>query len=168
MSGLAKTTSCERRLAEAYCKLLRSIDWSDELVVAGIREGLNKFLSNAFLSMFPSVHKYHRTHLISRNALRQVETKNYRRLVYEHLVPKTNYIQRPCEERAIRGDLTVDSIEDLLRRYWRVATITKAEDERLHRRGMPTDWDGVNVLARYEAAGIKLIPNPYFGALTEA
>jgi hypothetical protein len=43
----------EQQIAEAYCKLLNSIDWSDKLLVARVREGLNKFLSNAFLSLFP-------------------------------------------------------------------------------------------------------------------
>jgi hypothetical protein len=30
---------------------------------------------------------------------------------------------------------------------------------------MPEGWDGVNVLARYDAQGLKLIPNPFFERL---
>jgi hypothetical protein len=154
--------SCEQQLADAYCKLLNCLDWSDPVMVAGIREGLNKFLSNAFLGMFPGTHKYHRTHLVSPAALRQLEAKDYRELVYEHVVPKSRYIQRPCEERAARGELTTAFVQALLEKYWRVATVTKAEDAQLHRFAMPDEWDGVSILARYQAAGVELLPNPYY------
>lgn len=150
------------RLAEAYCKFLAGIDWSDQLVVAGSQEGRNKFLSNAFLSLFPGLHKYHRTHLISEAALRQLTSKDYTELVCEHLVPKSRYIQRPCEELAARGELTTDFVRDILEKFWRLATITKTEDAKLRRSSMPANWDGYNVLARYEAAGIQLKPNPYY------
>lgn len=156
--------SYERQLAEAYCKLLSGIDWSDALLVAGLREGLNKFLSNAFLSLFPGIHKYHRTHLISLAALTQVEARDFSDLVYEHVVPKRPYIQKPCEELAERGELTVEFAHTVLEKYWRVATITKAEDLRLHRNAMPDGWDGENVLARYQSVGIVLQPNPYYPA----
>jgi hypothetical protein len=154
--------SHERQLAEAYCKLLNGIDWTDPLVVAGIREGLNKFLSNAFASMYPGVHKYPRTHLISAAALVQVDVKDYQNLVYEHLVPKNLYIQRPCEELAAEGRLTVDFVLALLEKYWRVATITKAEDSRLHPTKMPENWDGADLFARYNAVGIRLQLNPFY------
>jgi uncharacterized UPF0160 family protein len=156
--------SIETRLADAYCKFLAGIDWSDKLVVAGSQEGRNKFLSNAFLSMFPCVHKYHRTHLISEAALRQLESKNYEELVYEHLVPKSRYIHLPCEELAERRELTTEFVKAKLEKYWRLATITKSEDSKLHRLAMPENWDGINVLARYEAVGIQLQANPYYPA----
>jgi hypothetical protein len=156
--------STESRLADAYCKFLAGIDWNDDLVVAGSREGRNKFLSNAFLSLFPGVHKYHRTHLVSRMALEQLAAKNHRELVYEHLIPKSRYIQGPCEELAERGELTAEFVRSLLERFWRLATITKDEDLRLRRFAMPENWDGTNVFARYEAAGIELQPNPFYPA----
>ncbi len=153
-----------RKLAESYCKLLNSIDWTDELVVKGLKEGLNKFLSNAFASQshFQSMHKHHKTHLISSAALQQLKAKKYPGLRYEHLVPKQKYIQGPCEERAKKGELTVDFVEDLLNKHWEIATITKEEDELLHRTKMPVDWDGVNRRARYENAGIELQKNPFY------
>jgi len=41
-------TISHQRLAEAYCKFLNVIDWTDGILVKGFREGRNKFLSNAF------------------------------------------------------------------------------------------------------------------------
>jgi hypothetical protein len=154
----------EAQLAEAYCKFLSGIDWSDDLILAGSKEGRNKFLSNAFLSLSPGINKYHRTHLVSAAALRQLRLKSYSGLICEHVVPKARYIQSPCEELASRGELTTDFVTTLLKRYWRLATITAAEDAKLHRALMPQDWDGNNVLARYEAAGIGLQRNPYYPA----
>lgn len=154
--------STEFWLAEAYCKFLAGIDWTDELVVAGSREGRNKFLSNAFLSLYPRIHKYHRTHFISKQSHGQLLAGQYQELVCEHLVPKARYIQEPCERLAARGELTNEFVRIHLEKYWRLATITKGEDNRLQRRKMPDDWDGTSVLARYEAAGIVLLPNPFF------
>src|SRR4051812_16802766 len=97
-----------QKLAEAYCSLLTSIDWKNELIVNGLKEGLNKFLSNAFASQFPKKHKHHKTHKISIAALEQLKAENYQNLVYEHLVPKATYIQKPCEELAKDKKLTVE------------------------------------------------------------
>jgi hypothetical protein len=130
-------------------------------MVEGSREGRNKFLSNAFASQFPKRHKHHRTHLISSAALDQVNAKNFDALVYEHLVPKQKHIQGPCEARAREHNLTIEFVEDLLDRYWKVATITKTEDQRLSRT-MPGNWDGKNIKARYESVGIELQDNPHF------
>lgn len=81
--------------------------------------------------------------------------------MFEHLVPKSAYIQKPCEILAAKGLLTVEHVEDLLTRYWKLATITREEDRKLHSRKMPEDWDLCDVFARYKAAGIKLVPNQY-------
>jgi hypothetical protein len=152
-----------KKLAEAYYKLLTAIDWNDEILVKGLREGLNKFLSNAFASQFPKKHKHHKTHKISRAAKKQLDAKKYVGLRYEHLVPKQKYIQGPCEELAKRGELTVEYIVQLLDKYWFVATITKEEDDRLRRTSMHTGWDEENIFDRYEFAGIELLDNTYFG-----
>jgi hypothetical protein len=152
----------EERLSHSYHSLLVSIDWTDELIVKGLREGLNKFLSNAFASMFPGLHKYHRTHLVSQNALAQLRIRDYENLIYEHLVPKSYYIQQPSEQLAMQGKLTVYDIHELLKKYWKIATITVAEDALLHRRRMPPNWDEIDPLARYRAVGIELELNPYF------
>ena len=39
-----------RRLAKAYRSLLTKLDWSDPLIAVGLREGRNKFLTNAYLN----------------------------------------------------------------------------------------------------------------------
>lgn len=152
----------EPKLARAYHKLLTALDWQDDILINGLRKGLNKFLSNAYLTSFPGIHKYHTTHLVSALALAKLQRKEYKGLVFEHLVPKKIHLQKDCEDRAKAGTLTVGYIEKQLRAYWCLATITKDEDERLERHRMPSDWDGESITARYDAAGIKLIPNPYF------
>jgi hypothetical protein len=65
---------------------------------------------------------------------------------------------------AQRGELDADFVRLRLEKFWRLATITRLEDARLHRLSMPDDWDGENALARYEAAGILLQPNPFYPA----
>lgn len=155
------------RLARAYFKLLSSVDWADPVLVKGLQEGLNKFLSNAHLSLVPGVNKYHKTHYISRAALAQARGGTYRGLVWEHLVPKHQYIQQPCQRAAREGQLTIPFIENLLQRYWCLATITREEDRILSTTTMPDEWDTVDVFARYAAAGIELVPNPFLPALCE-
>jgi len=152
----------ERELARAYYKLLSALDWQDDILIAGLREGLNKFLSNAYLSCFRGAHKYHKTHFVSLKALDKLQRKDYKGLVFEHLVPKRNHLQKVCEERAAEGTLTIDFIEDLLKRYWWLATVTKEEDATIPKFTMPNDWDGKAILARYESVNIKLVDNPFF------
>jgi hypothetical protein len=152
------------RLARAYFKLLTAIDWDDAVLVAGLREGLNKFLSNAHLAQFRGRNKYHKTHFITEAARSRVETDKRGGLIWEHLVPKTVYVQEPCEREARRGTLTVEFVRERLQKSWCLATVTVEEDRRLSRLKMPLDWDGVNVRARHESMGIHLIPNPYFEA----
>ena len=168
--GSTKMTADDfhQNLANAYFKVLSSTDWTDPVVVAGLREGLNKFLSNAHLAFFKGVNKYHKTHWMSQGALEQLERHDYRDLVWEHLVTKTSYIQGPCERSARQGTLTIEFIEELLDKYWHLATITKQENRMLHPLLMPNEWDRENIFARYESVGIKLIPNPFFRKLCES
>ena len=154
------------KLARAYFKLLSSIDWEDPILVSGLQEGLNKFLSNAHLASFRGHNKYYKTHFVSQRALHQLESPPHRGLVWEHLVPKGLYIQGPCERQARARTLTLDFIHDRLQNFWYLATITSDEDRRLPRVTMPLDWDGSSILARYEAVGLTLIPNPFFEGLT--
>ncbi|HVL69287.1 MAG TPA: hypothetical protein VM364_18665 [Vicinamibacterales bacterium] len=150
------------QLAAAYFKLLTAIDWQDAVLVAGLREGLNKFLSNAHLALYRGRNKYHKTHFITPAAQDRISAGVYSDLVWEHLVPKTAYIQEPCEREARAGTLTVDAIRQRLDRFWWLATVTREDDRLLHRLRMPPDWDGSNVRARYEAVGLVLLPNPHF------
>lgn len=149
-------------LARAYFKVLRAVDWNDPLVVGGLREGLNKFLSNAHLAYFRGKNKYHKTHWISQAALIQIQSNSFTKLVFEHIVPKNVYIQSPCETRARNGTLTLDFILETLKQHWQLATVTADEDKKLARRVMPVGWDGKDMLARYRDVGVTLLPNPYF------
>ena len=153
------------KLARAYFKLLSAIDWEDPILVSGLREGLNKFLSNAHLASFRGHNKYYKTHFISERALQQLENGQRRDLIWEHLVPKRPYIQEPCEREAHTRTLTLDFIRDRLYKFWFLATITSDEDRPLTRGRMPDGWDGSNILARYEQTGLTLIPNPFFARL---
>lgn len=143
------------KVANAYFKLLNSIDWKDDLLLSGLREGLNKFLSNAFLKI-NSRHKYHQADFYSKEAIQKILNDDYINLVYEHMVPKTKYIQQPCESKARTGELTLDIVLDLLERYWKIAVVTKDEDSKLERSRMPAGWDKTDVRARYVSAGVLL------------
>jgi hypothetical protein len=148
-------------MAERYAVLLNSIPWQDEYYVEAMQEGLNKFLSNLHLYLYGRRNKYHKTHYVSPSALLKMESDDYSGLVFEHMVPKDAYIQKPCEVLAQQAPINVEFILDLLGRYWSIATITAEEDRKLNKNEMPDDWDGINVFYRYEQAGIMLIRNPY-------
>jgi len=147
------------KIAEAYYKLLLKIDWEDPIFMNGIREGLNKFLSNAYLKSYPT-HKYLKGDFYSTNAKKQIESGNVKGLIFEHMVPKSEYIQKPCEKIAEKKDeqLTIDFIKDLLYKYWWIAIVTKEENALLMKNKMPSDWDQANIHARYDAEKIELIP----------
>ena len=134
-----------------------AIPWEEELVVHGIREGLNKFLSNAYLSMSPKC-KHGSAHFYSLNALSAMKNGDKRGLVFDHMVPKTEYIQRPCEKAARENRLTIEYIKDKLDNYWKIAVITAAENRLLSSTKMPKCWDGIDYKARYTLANIALLP----------
>ena len=143
------------KITEAYYKLLNSLDWNDEILIIGLREGLNKFLSNAHLKL-ANKHKYLQGDFYSKRAAEKIQSGDFNDLVYEHMIPKTKYIQRPCEEKAKNKDLTIEFIESILNRYWKIAIVTKEEDKKLSR-SLPKDWDQVDIFIRYKLAGIELI-----------
>ena len=72
------------------------------------------------------------------------------------MVPKSKYIQRPCEKLAKNGMLKIDDVTDLFNKYWKIAIITKEEDKLISSKSMPDDWDNVCIYARYNKAGITL------------
>lgn len=147
-------------IANAYYCLLTSLDWNNELLLIGLKEGLNKFLSNLFLKQ-GGKHKYLHADFYSHKALERVKSGIYSDLVFEHMVPKQKYIQEPCIARAKTGVITAEYILDLLRRYWKIAIITKEEDKLLLSRQMPKDWDGINIFYRYQVAKITLVQSPF-------
>jgi len=147
-------------VSAAYYRFLNSIDWTDDIVVAGLREGLNKFLSNAFIYLVKKesgLNKYQQADWVSVEAKAFLEKNQKTSLVYEHMVPKQRYIQKPCEMAAKTGHLSLGFVEKILMRYWRIAVVTKDEDMRLSRSKMPDNWDGVDIFARYKMAGISLV-----------
>jgi hypothetical protein len=143
------------KVTKSYFKLLSGIDWSDELLVAGIKEGLNKFLSNAVLSATKGS-KYLKGDYVSSGAKKQIDSGDLTGLVFEHMVPKQRYIQELCVERAKAGSLSETFVDDLLKKYWSIAIITREEAKRLHPTRMPDDWNHDSIFARYAAANIDL------------
>ena len=125
--------------------------------MSGIREGLTKFLSNAFLKS-NGTNKYYQGDYYTYSALDRMEKGITSGLVYEHMVPKSQYIQKPCEERAKKKSLSEDYVLDLLNRYWKIAIVTKEEDAKLARTKMPDDWDAEDIRLRYDNERIKLVP----------
>jgi hypothetical protein len=144
-------------ISKAYYKFLKSIDWKDEILQLGLHEGLLKFLSNAYLGI-NETNKYFLGDYYSKNAIRKINAKDFSGLIFEHMVPKQEYIQNPCIEKAKNNLLTEKYIIDLMKMYWKIAVITKIENSKLASRKMPDTWDGRNIFCRYENAKVKLIP----------
>ena len=155
-----------QRMAKAYYKLLSML--KDELAAEGdikdgLNEGLTKFLSNLEIKLNRSKEG---TNYVSAKAKAKLQDGDKTGLVFEHIVPKTKYIQEPCVLAAIKGQFangekfSEEAVRQLLERYWLIALITKEEDDTLTNLGlqkkMPGDWDGTDVFARYKAAGISL------------
>jgi len=80
-------------------------------------------------------------------------------LVYDHAVP-FKYLQT---ELLNLSDATIVSVRNVLSQFATVLLITKEEDAILnsagYRHDMPENWDGIDHLARYRAAGITLEEN---------
>jgi hypothetical protein len=144
-------------IANAYTEILMTLDLTNPVIFKGLKEGLNKFLSNAYLSSKQG-NKYEKGHYYSQEAYRKIKAREFTDLVFEHMVPKHKYIQKPCVEKAIKKELKENDVYDLLERYWKIAIITKEEDKKLVGRSMPKGWDGEDIFLRYKLAGIQLIP----------
>lgn len=145
-------------MADAYTAFLNGFPWEMPLAYEGGREGINKFIKNAFLGAFRG-NKYRKAPLATPAAAQRLTIGLTTGLVLEHVVP-TVLLQRPAEQAARSAQLTREFVLSWLRRYWVTATVTKDEDRRLIRDQMPDRWDGVDVFARYRQAGMALMPNP--------
>lgn len=148
------------RLAKAYFNVLQAIDLNNNDISSGIKEGLNKFLSNLAIHI-QGKYKITSADYISNNALLQIQHGNNANLVYEHMVPKQKYIQMPCITQTKAGCLTYEYVYNLLSKYWYIAIITRDEDNKLNklnlRQNMPNNWDFTDIFARYVNANIQLI-----------
>jgi hypothetical protein len=150
-------------MAETYYKYLQTLDFDNEYFMAGANEGKRKFLANLHIHLInkglPRGWKERRysTDYVTKDALEVLKRKSCAGLVYEHMVPKTKYIQEICEVRAREKTLTEKIVFELLDTYLWTATVTVEEDERLNKVAMPDGWDLNNIMAQYEQVGIVLI-----------
>lgn len=155
-------------MSKAYYKLLDML--KDELekdsdIVDGLKEGLRKFLSNLEIKLNKTDEW---ADYISLSAKARIASGDKTKLVYDHVVPKTRYIQKYCMKAAVTGQFengekfSEAAIKGFLERYWKVTVITKEEDDKLTHAGlrekMPKDWDGKDLFARYKAVGITVEP----------
>lgn len=157
--------SLNREMANAYANLLNALyPYLDQKsFFAGIKEGLNKFLSNYSIKAQIG-DKYRQGHFYSELAVNKLMSKERGGLIYEHMVPKEEYINSVCIKGLLeKKRITPDFIENLLEKYWKIAIITQDEDTKLPKMKMPQNWDGVDIFARYKEAGINLIPREETG-----
>ena len=95
-------------------------------------------------------------HFISDMALDVLEQGSSVRLIKEHSIP-VSVIQKILIQQKPK---TINDIENILLRFYRLGVLTKHEDDILRLKGlnskMPTSWDfNDSVFSRYEVAGIK-------------
>ena len=152
-----------RKMAEAYYQMLTALKPAIKKnpdIETGLKEGLGKFLSNLYISYFGKKN----TDYYSEAAYKIREDKNAE-LEFEHIVPKARYIQDPCYEASVKGHFedgkpfSVENIEELLNKYWKIVTVTKEENKKLnkYRRKMPDGWEpGDDAFERYKKLGIEL------------
>jgi hypothetical protein len=151
-------------LAKTYAKFLNGVDFKDPHYMIGLSEGLGKFLANLHIKLMIETKKRgfrskeYISDFISKDAQVVMERRALAYVTYEHIVPKSEYIQKVCEQEVIqKGKVEEDFIRNLLDKYLWTATITKSENRRLRRSTMPGDWDGEDIFARYKEAGIELL-----------
>jgi hypothetical protein len=75
--------------------------------------------------------------------------------VVEHVIPQQVIVNRLMD----MNPPTKSAVSKLLKRWYHVRLVTREEHERLTklklRYTMPSEWDGKEVFARYDAAGIR-------------
>lgn len=170
MSKILNREEILDQLSGLYIKFLSRIDWSDPVYLKGIHEGKNKFLSNAYLHLCAGKYSITNFHSPASLALINKSIKNEKkgRLVFEHMVPKEKYIQKPSEEIIQNSSLSFgeksQKVRELLEKYWFIASITSEEDKSIkYKRVMPPNWDEVTITSRYDEVGIVLVPNEIWG-----
>jgi hypothetical protein len=82
-----------------------------------------------------------------------------REIVYDHAIPYCYELKALME----LTEVTPETVRCVLEKYDISAIITTDEDRRLTAAGlqrkMPDDWDEIDSLARYKAAGIDIVEN---------
>jgi len=156
-----------QKLAQNYYYFLKSLPFSNTLYMNGMKEARNKFLANLHIVIMkeylPRGYKNWRysTDFVSERALALLKKRKWGKgeLVYEHIVPKTEFITRVCEQAAEDNEISTELIYNLLMKYFWTATIHKDENVLLPKDTMPTGWNKENVFARYNEVNIELIPH---------
>ena len=86
----------------------------------------------------------------------------------DHAIPFT-YLE---SELLQLGDVSPESVREVLREHEVRVLVTKLEDSLLSakalRSKMPDNWDQADPLARYRAAGIEVIDNGAYSKATSA
>lgn len=82
-----------------------------------------------------------------------------REIVYDHAIPYCYELEALME----MTEVTPETVRPVLEKYDVCVIITASEDARLTAAGlqhkMPNDWDEIDPLARYKAAGIEIEEN---------
>ena len=158
-------------LATTYYKFLKDLPFEqDPYMMMALKETQGKFIANLHIEIaklhLPRSRNERRfaTDYVSKEAeeiLKQGSTKGLR---FEHIVPKSEYIIKPCQEKAMNGELTYQYVRDRLDRYYWTATVKKWQDDILNQRKMPGGWKEKDIFARYREKNIMIYP--YKGMLT--
>lgn len=146
-----------RIIAEQYYEFLLTLKGKSEMYLSGIREGKNKFLSNMYGAGLVGKKKYMNAQYTSKAAKEHILNPPKGKLVFEHVVPKQKFIQKPLEEAQ---DLTVEMIHELLNKFYVTAVVTKEEDRKL-RKSLKQEDFAKNIFSRYEGV-VELEVNPHF------
>ncbi|RTE87065.1 MULTISPECIES: hypothetical protein [Gammaproteobacteria] len=116
-----------------------------------LREAINKSKKN-----YKGNVNRHNCSYISERARDVFKQDEKAKLIAEHIVP----VSLALREFENLSPLTLESAVSLVSKYSTMALITPEEDDQLRALGlvksMPDDWDGANVFARYDVAGIAL------------
>jgi hypothetical protein len=137
-----------------YCKLVKVCGMPKTCYSKALREPIFFLWEN-----YRKGRKYWVTDFVS--DLSVAERDNGRSVIYDHAVPFN-----------LVGDMlmsldspTKESVSRILNEFVVSVLITSKENDELNNLGlkskMPKDWDGKNVLARYEAAKINVTINNY-------
>ncbi|MDZ7697724.1 MAG: hypothetical protein U5R49_12655 [Deltaproteobacteria bacterium] len=107
-----------------------------------------------------------KAHFMSASARQQMYEGNCKGLIGEHVVPVSIMVTKVNDLYERQGNrIELTQIIDIVKKWSILAVITTKEDIKIKARKlyhkMPPDWDGCNKYARYDAAGIKLVPNEY-------
>lgn len=79
-----------------------------------------------------------------------------RGLCFEHIVPKQEYLQDNCERLVkAKEEAALQEVIEIIKKYWKIAVITSAENKRLLVRSMPEGWKEGDFLS----ANLWRLPN---------